>query len=102
MADEREDRLHPASRIPHPASFLLLCIDRRVVVTGMGVLTPVGNDLKTFWRNLLAGVSGIGRITAFDITNLRLQDRGRGARLRSRRRISTTPRMCAAATATRS
>lgn len=35
----------------------------------MGVLSPVGNDLKTFWRNLLAGVSGIGRITAFDISD---------------------------------
>ncbi len=40
--------------------------DRRVVITGMGVLTPVGNDLKTFWRNLIAGVSGIGPITQFD------------------------------------
>ena len=43
--------------------------DRRVVITGMGVLSPVGNDLKTFWRNILAGVSGIGRITAFDPTD---------------------------------
>ncbi len=43
--------------------------DRRVVITGMGVVTPIGNDLKTFWRNLLAGVSGIGRITAFDVSD---------------------------------
>ncbi len=43
--------------------------DRRVVITGMGVVTPIGNDLKTFWRNLIAGVSGIGRITAFDISD---------------------------------
>ncbi len=43
--------------------------ERRVVITGMGVVSPVGNDLKNFWRNLLAGVSGIGRITAFDVTN---------------------------------
>ena len=42
--------------------------DRRVVITGLGVLTPIGNDLKTFWRNLTAGVSGIGPITAFDTT----------------------------------
>ena len=42
--------------------------ERRVVITGMGVVTPIGNDLKTFWRNLLAGVSGIRRITAFDPT----------------------------------
>ena len=40
--------------------------DRRVVITGIGVLTPIGNELETFWRNLQNGVSGIGRITAFD------------------------------------
>ena len=40
--------------------------DRRVVVTGIGVVTPVGNDLETFWTNLLAGQCGIDRITAFD------------------------------------
>lgn len=40
--------------------------DRRVVVTGLGVVTPVGNDLKTFWRSLLQGTSGVGPITAFD------------------------------------
>ena len=39
---------------------------RRVVITGMGVVTPVGKDLDTFWRNLRNGVSGIGRIQAFD------------------------------------
>src|SRR3979409_2429577 len=40
--------------------------DRRVVITGMGVVTPIGKDLDTFWRNLRNGVSGIGRIQAFD------------------------------------
>jgi 3-oxoacyl-[acyl-carrier-protein] synthase II len=40
--------------------------DRRVVITGLGVVTPIGNDLDTFWRNLRNGVSGIGRIQAFD------------------------------------
>ncbi len=40
--------------------------DRRVVITGMGVLSPVGNDLDTFWHNLTHGISGIGPITAFD------------------------------------
>ena len=43
--------------------------DRRVVITGLGVITPVGNDLETFWTNLKAGVSGIGPITAFDTTD---------------------------------
>jgi 3-oxoacyl-[acyl-carrier-protein] synthase II len=42
--------------------------DRRVVITGMGVVTPLGNDVDTFWRNLQNGVSGIGRIQAFDTT----------------------------------
>ena len=42
--------------------------NRRVVVTGMGVITPVGNDLQTFWNNLVNGVSGIGLITQFDAT----------------------------------
>jgi len=40
--------------------------DRRVVITGLGVVTPVGNDLETFWDNLKNGVSGIERIQAFD------------------------------------
>ena len=40
--------------------------DRRVVITGLGVVTPIGNDLATYWSNLRNGVSGIGRIQAFD------------------------------------
>jgi 3-oxoacyl-[acyl-carrier-protein] synthase II len=40
--------------------------DRRVVITGMGAVTPIGNDLDTTWRNLQDGVSGIRRIQAFD------------------------------------
>jgi 3-oxoacyl-[acyl-carrier-protein] synthase II len=43
--------------------------DRRVVITGLGVISPVGNDVETFWRNLQNGVSGIERIQAFDTTN---------------------------------
>jgi 3-oxoacyl-[acyl-carrier-protein] synthase II len=38
----------------------------RVFVTGMGALTPIGNDVSTFWQNLLAGRSGAGWITLFD------------------------------------
>src|ERR1700733_4051241 len=41
---------------------------RRVVVTGMGILSPVGNDLTTAWKNILAGSSGIGPVTHFDAT----------------------------------
>src|SRR6266702_3453815 len=40
--------------------------DRRVVITGLGVGTPVGNDIETFWSNLKNGVSGIRAIDAFD------------------------------------
>jgi 3-oxoacyl-[acyl-carrier-protein] synthase II len=41
-------------------------LDRRVVVTGLGLVTPLGNDVATNWENLLAGHSGIGAITRFD------------------------------------
>ena len=44
---------------------------RRVVVTGYGCITPVGNDVETLWKNLLAGVSGVGRITHFDTTGFK-------------------------------
>jgi 3-oxoacyl-[acyl-carrier-protein] synthase II len=40
--------------------------ERRVVITGLGVVSPVGNDLQTFWDSLKAGRSGISRYTAFD------------------------------------
>lgn len=40
--------------------------DRRVVVTGLGVISPVGNDKATAWSNLVNGVSGLGPITRFD------------------------------------
>src|SRR5919198_1369813 len=39
---------------------------RRVVITGMGAVTPLGNDAETSWRNLVAGESGAAEITAFD------------------------------------
>src|SRR5213596_1155040 len=43
--------------------------DRRVVITGLGSVTPLGNDVETFWSNLKNGVSGIRAIDAFDTTN---------------------------------
>lgn len=42
---------------------------RRVVVTGMGVETPVGHDPDVFYNNLLEGVSGISEIEAFDCSS---------------------------------
>lgn len=41
----------------------------RVVVTGMGVITPIGHTVGAYWDNLLAGKSGVGSITRFDTTN---------------------------------
>ena len=48
-------------------------MSRRVVVTGLGALTPVGNNISDFWRNLLNGVSGAGPITRFDSTQFKTQ-----------------------------
>ncbi|HIR10120.1 MAG TPA: beta-ketoacyl-ACP synthase II [Candidatus Avoscillospira stercoripullorum] len=45
--------------------------ERRVVVTGMGCVTPLGNDLPTTWRNLVDGKNGIGPITKFDTTDFK-------------------------------
>jgi 3-oxoacyl-[acyl-carrier-protein] synthase II len=42
---------------------------RRVAVTGLGFITPIGNDVETVWSNMVEGVSGISRITRFDTTN---------------------------------
>ena len=43
---------------------------RRVVVTGLGMVTPLGGDVETTWRHLLAGRSGIRRIESFDVSDL--------------------------------
>jgi len=43
--------------------------ERRVVITGIGIITPLGDQLDVFWQNLLAGKSGIGPVTRFDTTN---------------------------------
>ena len=41
---------------------------RRVVVTGLGLITPVGNDVKTTWQNILNGQNGIGPLEQFDVS----------------------------------
>ena len=43
--------------------------ERRVVVTGLGAITPIGLSAPEYWRNLQAGVSGAGPITQFDVSN---------------------------------
>jgi 3-oxoacyl-[acyl-carrier-protein] synthase II len=45
----------------------------RVVVTGLGAITPLGNDINTFWKNAVAGMSGATRITKFDPSLFRTQ-----------------------------
>jgi 3-oxoacyl-[acyl-carrier-protein] synthase II len=42
---------------------------KRVVVTGLGAITPVGNNVKDFWQGLISGKNGVGAITRFDSTN---------------------------------
>ena len=44
---------------------------RRVVVTGMGALTPIGNNLNSYWNGLISGTSGCGNITQFDASNFK-------------------------------
>ncbi|GMQ59525.1 beta-ketoacyl-ACP synthase II [Vallitalea sediminicola] len=44
---------------------------RRVVITGLGVITPIGNNVDEYWNNLKAGKIGFGEITSFDATDYR-------------------------------
>ncbi|MGZ8476100.1 MAG: beta-ketoacyl-ACP synthase II [Candidatus Limnocylindria bacterium] len=46
---------------------------RRAVVTGLGAVTPIGNDVPTFWKNLTSGVSGVAPISAFDPSDLEVR-----------------------------
>jgi beta-ketoacyl-acyl-carrier-protein synthase II len=43
--------------------------ERRVAITGLGFVTPIGNDMETVWSSLVEGVSGVGPITRFDTTD---------------------------------
>ena len=51
---------------------------RRVVVTGMGLISPVGNSVAEGWANVIAGRSGIAHITRFDATDFSLRFPGQG------------------------
>ena len=46
---------------------------RRAVVTGLGAVTPIGNDVPTFWKNLTSGVSGVAPISTFDPSDLEVR-----------------------------
>ena len=49
---------------------------RRVVITGVGLVTPVGNDVKTSWDNILAGKSGAATIDKFDVSDFAACEKG--------------------------
>ena len=49
---------------------------RRVVITGLGIISPVGNTVAEAWENVLAGRSGIDRITRFDTATFPVQIAG--------------------------
>jgi len=53
-----------------------MVLQTRVVVTGLGIISPVGTGLEQFWTSLTGGVSGIRRITRFDATNFSTQIAG--------------------------
>ncbi|MCB0149171.1 MAG: beta-ketoacyl-[acyl-carrier-protein] synthase II, partial [Caldilineaceae bacterium] len=42
----------------------------RVFITGLGAITPIGNDAHTYWQNLVAGKSGAGHITSYDTADM--------------------------------
>ncbi len=46
---------------------------KRVVITGMGCITPVGNDVDSFWNNIVAGNHGFGEITKFDASEMKVK-----------------------------
>jgi 3-oxoacyl-(acyl-carrier-protein) synthase len=71
--------MNSAGSVPNCAGLGLFVCDfaekrmRRVVVTGLGLVTPLGADVETVWANLLAGKSGAGPITRFDASNQKCQ-----------------------------
>ncbi len=58
---------HQVSSIQHQDMY------RRVVITGMGAITPIGNDKDTFWQSLCAGRNGAGKLSYFDATDFNSQ-----------------------------
>ena len=78
--------------------------ERRVVVTGMGAVTSIGGSLEEFWKNLLAGVCGIGPFSLFDASAYRTQTAAQVSEIpdsfltpAERRRMSRADRMGVAA-----
>src|SRR3546814_18378605 len=59
-----------AERPPSAAYYEESSVKRRVVITGLGIISPVGNDIDSAWDSIINGRSGIGRITHFDASPL--------------------------------
>ena len=81
---------------------------RRVVITGMGVVSPVGNNVETAWNNVKNGVSGLGNISLFDssrlkvhvdaeVKNFNIEDYGISSR--ATRKMARFSKFCLAASA---
>ena len=51
-------------------------MNKRVVITGMGTITPIGNNINTFKENLFKGVCGINKLTGLDEWNLNIKVAG--------------------------
>ena len=48
-------------------------MERRVVITGLGAITPIGSNAQEFWKGIKEGKCGIDEITAFDTTNFKVK-----------------------------
>ena len=51
-------------------------MEKRVVITGLGAITPIGNDVEEFWKNIKEGKCGIDKITKFDTTDFKVKIAG--------------------------
>ena len=73
------------------SSRVIQCMRRRVVITGIGCVNPMGHDVETVWQALKEGQSGVGYTTIFDASKFPTQDLGRGQGLGHRRQSAKIP-----------
>lgn len=60
-------------RLQPPQKEERINLQRRVVITGLGAVTPLGLNVEEFWANVIAGKSGVGLITRFDTTDFNVK-----------------------------
>ena len=63
-------------RLQPPQKEERINLQRRVVITGLGAVTPLGFNVEEFWANVIAGKSGVGLITRFDTTDFNVKITG--------------------------